>query len=161
MSLILPTKLAKQIEQILARLRHEVQAECILLADIGGRLISAHGRIQDIDPVLVAALAAGDVAAMTELTRQIGEESYHGSFLHEGESKSIYLFSVANSFILIVIFRADTPLGLVRLVGGRTAAQLSALSADFEELAKESHEIPSGDFGAALADELERTFGRL
>jgi predicted regulator of Ras-like GTPase activity (Roadblock/LC7/MglB family) len=161
MSLTLPPKLAEQIEQILARLRHEAEAECALLADVSGQLISVQGQIQEIDPVLIAALAAGDVAAMAELTRQIGEDNSHGSFLHEGENKSIYLFSVANSFILIIIFRADTPLGLVRLVGGRAAAHLYALSSDFEEMMHRPHKVPSSDFGAALADELEKAFGGL
>jgi predicted regulator of Ras-like GTPase activity (Roadblock/LC7/MglB family) len=158
MNLTLPRRTAEQIEQILTDLRHEAEAECVLLADISGQLISVEGQLQEIDPVLVAALAAGDVAAMAELTRHIGEESHHGSFLHEGERKSIYLFSVASSFILIVIFRADTPIGLVRLVGGRAAARLYALSATFEELMHVPYETPSHDFQAALADELEKAF---
>jgi len=161
MRLTLPTELVKQIEQILADLRREAEAECALLADISGQLISVEGQIRGVDPVLVAALAAGDVAAMAELTRLIGEDSLYGSFLHEGECKSIYLFSVASSFILIVIFWADTPLGLVRLVGGRAAAQLYALSATFEELMHVPHETPSHDFRVALADELEKAFGGL
>jgi predicted regulator of Ras-like GTPase activity (Roadblock/LC7/MglB family) len=158
MSLNLPRRLAEQIEQILSDLRREAEAECVLLADISGQLISVAGQLQEIDPVLVAALAAGDVAAMAELTRHIGEESRHSSFLHEGERKSIYLFSVASSFILIVIFWAGTPIGLVRLVGGRTAARLYALSAAFEELMHVPHETPSHDFRVALADELEKAF---
>jgi predicted regulator of Ras-like GTPase activity (Roadblock/LC7/MglB family) len=160
-SLTLPTELVKQVEQILSDLRREAEAECVLLADVSGQLISVAGRMQEIDPVLVAALAAGDVAAMAELTRHIGEESYHGSFLHEGERKSIYLFSVASSFILIVIFSTDTPLGLVRLIGGRAAARFYALSATFEELMHVPHETPRHDFRVALADELEKAFGGL
>ena len=93
MRLTLPTELVKQIEQILADLRREAEAECALLADISGQLISVEGQIRGVDPVLVAALAAGDVAAMAELTRLIGEDSLYGSFLHEGECKSIYLFT--------------------------------------------------------------------
>ena len=158
MSLTLPRRLADQIEQILADLRHEAEAECVLLADVSGQLISVTGQMQEIDPVLVAALAAGDAAAMAELNRHIGEESHHSSFLHEGERKSIYLFSVASSFILIIIFRADTPIGLVRLVGGRATARLYALSATFEELMHVPHETPRHDFRVALADELEKAF---
>ena len=80
----LPVKLAEQIERILADLHRLTGAECILLADVSGQLITAQGQMQAVDPVLVAALAAGDVAALTELARQIGEENPHGSFLHEG-----------------------------------------------------------------------------
>jgi len=85
----LPAELAEQIERILADLHRRTGAECILLADISGQLITAQGQMRASDPVLVAALAAGDVAALTELARQFGEENPHGSFLHEGESMNM------------------------------------------------------------------------
>jgi len=161
MGLSLPGELAEQIEHILAELHYETEAECILLADISGQLICTQGQMMGIDPVLVAALAAGNVAAMSELTRQIGEESHLGSFLHEGDNKGIYLFNVGNSFVLIVIFQINALLGLVRLLGGRAAGQLHALSAQFEEHMNQPHSIPNADFGAALADELDKAFGEL
>ncbi|RLC71929.1 MAG: roadblock/LC7 domain-containing protein, partial [Chloroflexi bacterium] len=61
MSLSLPEELAEQIEHILAELYYETEAECILLADISGQLISTQGQMTGIDPVLIAALAAGNV----------------------------------------------------------------------------------------------------
>jgi predicted regulator of Ras-like GTPase activity (Roadblock/LC7/MglB family) len=114
-----------------------------------------------MDPVIVAALAAGDVAALSELSRQIGETDHHGSFLHEGVNKSIYLFNVNESFILIVIFRADTPIGLVRLFAGRAVEQLHPLAVEFEQSLSQQEEILGADFGAGLADELEEAFGEL
>jgi predicted regulator of Ras-like GTPase activity (Roadblock/LC7/MglB family) len=157
----LPVETANQIDQILANARQMARAECALFAQISGQLISVQGQIEGIDPVLVATLAAGDVAAMTELSHQIGERNPCGSFLHEGESKSIYLFSVEGKFILIVVFQADTPAGLVRLFAGRAAEELSPLAAEIERAAAESG-IPddstalSADFGSSLADELEK-----
>lgn len=158
---VLPVDMADQIDQIVADLRRMTEAECVLLADVSGQLISVHGRIQESDPVLVAALAAGDAAAMAELSRQIGEGSPYGTFLHEGKDKSIYLSNVAGSLILIVIFRAETLIGLVRLFAGRAAKRLQALAPDFEEILGQSGEAPTTDFGAALADELETAFGGL
>ena len=157
----LPEELAEQIEQILVDVRHRARAECILLADVSGQLISVQGQTQGMDPVLVAALAAGDVAALSELARQIGETDHRGSFLHEGVNKSIYLFGVSESFILIVIFRTDTPIGLVRLFAGRAVEQLRPLAVEFEQSLSQPEEIFDADFGAALADELEEVFGEL
>ena len=156
--LALPAELAKQIECILVDLRRNAEAECILLVDVSGQLISAQGRMQGIDPVTVAALAAGDVAARAALARQIGEENPHGSFLHESENKSVYLFSVGGSFILIVIFQADTPLGLIRLFVRRAAERLHPLTAEFEDLMGQPTQVPAADFGATLAEELGKAF---
>jgi predicted regulator of Ras-like GTPase activity (Roadblock/LC7/MglB family) len=153
--------LAGQIERILEELRRKTEAECVLLADVSGQLISAQGRMEEIDPVTVAALAAGDVAAMSELARQIGEPNPHGSFLHEGEHKGIYLFSVGGSFILIAIFRADTPIGLMRLFVRRAAERLHPLTAEFEDMMGQPAPVPSADFGAILASELDQAFAGL
>jgi predicted regulator of Ras-like GTPase activity (Roadblock/LC7/MglB family) len=154
----LPVEMADQIELILARVRRMTEAECVMLVDVSGQLISMQGQVQESDPVLVAALAAGDVAAIAELSRQIGEENPSGAFFHEGEHKSIYLANVAGSFVMIVIFRADTPIGLVRLFGGRAAEQLRSLASAFEELLSQPDEPSAPDFSAALAEELERAF---
>ncbi len=159
--LALPVGLAGQIEHILADVYHKARAECILLADVSGQLIDVQGSTLGMDPVIVAALAAGDVAALSELARQIGETDHRGSFLHEGANKSIYLFGVNESLILIVIFRADTPIGLVRLFAGRAVEQLHPLAVEFEQSLSQPEEIIDADFGAALADELEEAFGEL
>ena len=154
----LPVKLAEQIERILADLHRLTGAECILLADVSGQLITAQGQMQAVDPVLVAALAAGDVAALTELARQIGEENPHGSFLHEGENRSMYIFNVAGSFIMIVIFRTGTPVGLIRLFVRRAAERLYPLTDEFEDLMGQTTRVPNADFGATLAEELDGVF---
>ena len=126
----LPVEMAEQIEQSLSNLRRMTESECVMLADVSGQLISLHGELDKSDPVLIAALAAGDVAAMSELSRQIGEDNPSGSFLHEGEHKSIYLLNVGSSFILLVIFRAETLVGMVRLFTGRAAEQLETIGAE-------------------------------
>ena len=154
----LPIEMADQIEQIIANLRRMVEAECVMLADISGQLISVHGHLEKSDPTLVAALAAGDVAAMAELSRQIGEENPSGSLLHEGKHKSIYMHNIANSFVLLVVYGSDTLIGMVRLFAGRAAEKLEALAVEFEELVSQPKAPPSTDFGAALADELEKAF---
>jgi predicted regulator of Ras-like GTPase activity (Roadblock/LC7/MglB family) len=154
----LPIEMADQIEQIIASLRRMAEAECVMLADISGQLISVHGHLEESDPTLVAALAAGDVAAMAELSRQIGEENPSGSLLHEGKHKSIYMHNIANSFILLVVYGSDTLVGMVRLFASRAAEKLEELAAEFEELGGQTQSPSSADFGAALADELEKAF---
>jgi predicted regulator of Ras-like GTPase activity (Roadblock/LC7/MglB family) len=153
----LPVEMADQIEQTLVNLHRMVEAECVMLADISGQLISVHGHLEESDPTLVAALAAGDVAAMAELSRQIGEENSFGSLLHEGKHKSIYMHNITNSFILLIVYGPDTLVGMVRLFAGRAAEKLEEMAARFEGVVNQP-QVPTADFGAALADELKRAF---
>jgi predicted regulator of Ras-like GTPase activity (Roadblock/LC7/MglB family) len=157
----LPIEMVNQVEQILAHLLRMTEAECALLADTSGQLISMEGKMEAGDPAAVAALAVGGLRAMAELSRQVGEANPRGALLHEGERKSIYLLNVANSLILIVVFSADTLVGLVRLFSGRAVGQLRPLAAEFGRLLRQSSETDVTDFGAALSDELERVFGGL
>jgi predicted regulator of Ras-like GTPase activity (Roadblock/LC7/MglB family) len=155
----LPATLADQIERILFDLRRRTKAECIMLADISGQLINTQGDLEGSDPTLVSALAAGDVAALLELARQIGEPEPRGPFLHEGKRRSFYMMNVGGSFVLIIIFNAETPLGLVRLFAGRIVQQLDALTGEFESYMDETqNQALPDDFSAGLADELEKTF---
>ena len=95
---------------------------------------------------------------MGELSKRIGEQDPHGSFFHEGETKSIYLHNIAGSFILIVIFRTETPIGLVRLFAKRAAEQLEPLTEDFEQVIGKQGPINPEDFSKGLTQELENTF---
>jgi predicted regulator of Ras-like GTPase activity (Roadblock/LC7/MglB family) len=155
----LPIEMADRVEQIMVNLHRMAEAECIMLADVSGQLISVHGHLEESDPTLVAALAAGDVAAMAELSRRIGEGSPSCSLLHEGKHKSIYMHNIANSFVLLVVYGSDTLIGMVRLFAGRAAEKLEELAVEFEELVSQPEALPSTDFSAALADELEKAFG--
>jgi len=154
----LPEDLAAQIEHILSEVHTRVQVDCVLLADVSGQLIEVQGDTERLDPVLVAALAAGELAAMNELARQIGDRTPHGSFLHEGEERSLYIASVLGTFILIVVFSADIPVGLVRLFVRRAVERLHPLAADFEELVGNSNQLLGADFGSVLSGALDKAF---
>lgn len=155
----LPTDMVERADSFLVELRRKTDADCILLADTSGQLITAHGELLKGDPVIIAALGAGNLAAILELGRQIGERNPHGSFLHEGRDRCIYLFDVAGSFVLVVIFQPSTPIGLVRLYAGITCGYLGELIVEFETVMSAVSQIPSFDFGDALSDELEKVFG--
>ena len=153
-----PEELLNQIEYILTHLAEKAHTDSIVLADISGQVISINGIMDEGTPDVVAALAAGDVAAMAELSKRIGESDPHGSFFHEGESKSIYLHNIAGSFILIVIYRAETPIGLVRLFAKRAVEQLMLITEKFEEIVgPPSSYIPDG-FSKGITQELNDTF---
>jgi predicted regulator of Ras-like GTPase activity (Roadblock/LC7/MglB family) len=155
----LPTDLIEKAEALLAELHRKADADCVLLADTSGQLIAMHEQPKQGDPVVIAALGAGNLAAVLELGRQIGEHTSQGAFLHDGKDRCIYLFDVMGSFVLIVIFQHSTPIGLVRLYAGMTCGYLGELVAEYEALLSAVSQMPPVEFGASLSDELEKLFG--
>lgn len=153
-----PEELLNKIEYILCHLAEKAHTDSIVLADISGQVISINGIMDEGTPDVVAALAAGDVAAMAELSKRIGENDPHGSFFHEGESKSIYLHNIAGSFILIVIYRAETPIGLVRLFAKRAVEQLLPITEEFENVLGPPSSFSADDFTKGITEEFEDTF---
>ncbi|MFL7813400.1 MAG: roadblock/LC7 domain-containing protein [Anaerolineales bacterium] len=153
-----PEELLEKIDYILAHLAEKAHTDSIVLADISGQVISIQGIMDEGTPAIVAALAAGDVAAMAELSNRIGEPDPHGSFFHEGETKSIYLHNIAGSFILIVIFRSETPIGLVRLFAKRAVEQLLPITEEFEEVLGPPQDYAPDDFHKGITQELDETF---
>lgn len=149
--LALPTELAARIERILTQLYDLTRAQCVLLADAHGRLLGLKGQPQEIDPSLMAALAAANVTATTELLRQIGGEETGGAWLREGKRINVYLFDVAGSLVLIVTFRAGTLANLVNLYGRRAVERLRPLIAEFEQW----RDRPTG---VATVEETDTTF---
>ncbi len=154
----IPEELLNQIDYILEHLAEKAHTDCIVLADISGQVISLQGFMDEGTPEVVAALAAGDVAAMSELSKRIGENDPHGSFFHEGESKSIYLHNIAGSFILIVIYRSETPIGLVRLFAKRAVEQLLPITTEFEKIMGPPDSFALDNFSKGITQELEDTF---
>jgi predicted regulator of Ras-like GTPase activity (Roadblock/LC7/MglB family) len=154
----IPEELLDQIDYILSHLAEKARTDSIVLADISGQVISIQGIMDEGTPEVVAALAAGDVAAMAELSKRVGENDPHGSFFHEGETKSIYLHNIAGSFILIVIFRTETPIGLVRLFAKRAAEQLHELAGEFEKVMGPPKSYDPDDFSKGITQEFEDTF---
>jgi predicted regulator of Ras-like GTPase activity (Roadblock/LC7/MglB family) len=154
----IPEEMLERIDYVLAHLAEKAHTDSIVLADISGQVISLQGIMDKGTPAVVAALAAGDVAAMAELSSRIGEQDPHGSFFHEGETKSIYLHNIAGSFILIVIFRSETPIGLVRLFAKRAVEQLLPITEEFEEIMGPPADYSPDDFRRGITQELDDTF---
>ncbi len=154
-SFLLPPEVADRIESILAQLRYKTQASCILLADIGGQLIGEQGTMDHFDTAIFSALTAGNMAATAEIARQVGEETHFKQVFHEGERQSVYLCSVGDSFLLVVVFSTRVQIGLVRLFARQAVKQLLPLAGEFEALQAQPGEAIDVDFGEALGIEME------
>ncbi len=161
---MLPQKLdlsVKQLEDIdrcLERLQWETEAECVLLADVTGQLISERGRTGRMHTTVLSALAAGELAASKEMARLVGEEARFRMVLHEGERNSVYLADVGEEMLLITVFNNNTPIGMVRVFTKEVVAELLEIVSR-EETQEDETDDQLGDLEAWLDEELETSLG--
>ncbi len=156
---ILPTQFLDEVEQILSWFYEKTGVAIVLLIDISGQLISYKGNAQGVDITSLAALVAGDMAAVTEMARLIGEENRFKLLFHEGETHNILVSVVRGNFLLVTIFSTMVQIGLVRLFSKEMMNKLLKLVAQFETATTPVTHVVDEDFTASLADELERAFG--
>jgi predicted regulator of Ras-like GTPase activity (Roadblock/LC7/MglB family) len=155
---VLPTQQLDKVEQHLSRLYDKTGAACVLLIDISGQLISHKGTAEGVDLTALAALAAGDMAAVTEMARLVGERDRFKLLFHEGENHNVFISTVGRSFLLAVIFKTSVRIGLVRLFTREAATQLLEVAEKFEATRDQVSQIVDADFTTSLTTELERAF---
>jgi predicted regulator of Ras-like GTPase activity (Roadblock/LC7/MglB family) len=159
--LYLPGDLVDEMERVLGRLLQKTQVTCILLADVSGQLICTAGQTSGFDPATVAALTASDMSATGELARQLGEAKPFRIHFHEGEQRHLYLTDVGGSLLLVVVFEARVPIGLVRVFTERAARELLPLIDEYETSLEQAGQLVSEGFDESLLDELDDAFGSL
>ena len=87
----------------------------VLLIDHAGNIVASCGRIKrGMDMTSLAALAAANFGATSQMAKLIGEDDFSLLF-HKGKKDSIHFAKVGHEMILITIFRDDVSLGLIRL----------------------------------------------
>ncbi|MFZ5774449.1 MAG: roadblock/LC7 domain-containing protein [Thermodesulfobacteriota bacterium] len=85
-----------------------------LLIDSAGNILSNCGQgTNDIDAISLAALAAANLGATSQIAKLIGEEDFSLLF-HKGKNGNIHFARIGEELILITIFGEDVSLGLVR-----------------------------------------------
>ena len=153
----LSTQQLEAIDRCLERIHWETEAQCVLLADITGQLISERGTIDRMNRAVLSALAAGELAATKEMASLVGEEARFRMVLHEGWRNSVYLSDVGEEMLLITVFNNNTPIGMVRLFIKETVAELADIIAQTEPAAdkKGGADDLDDDFETLLLDEME------
>ena len=154
----LPTYQLDKVERRMSRLYDETGATCVLLIDISGQLISHKGTTEGINLTSLAALAASDMAAATEMARLVGEQDQFKFLFHEGENHNILISTVGVSFLLAVVFKNSVQIGLVRLFTKKAVTELLEVAEEFEATRGQVTKIVDSDFTTSLATELERAF---
>ncbi len=144
--LVLSGERFDRITQRLNDLRYEVGAQCILLADITGRLITEVGLAEEVTPPTLTALMGGGFAADFEIARHLREDRSFNLHYHEGSRYDIYSTNVSDQLFLMLVFdrrMGASRIGMVWLYTKRAIQDLLTMVASDEK-------VPTGD--AMLSD---------
>jgi predicted regulator of Ras-like GTPase activity (Roadblock/LC7/MglB family) len=130
----------------------------VLLSDITGQLVESIGDLGDMNIAVLSALAAGQITATREMARLVGEEARFKLLLHEGDTQSVYLSDVVGELVLVAIFDASTPIGMVRLFTKLAVESLGEIISDKEGEIEEQREVFNSDFTNLISSEIETSF---
>jgi len=132
-------------------------AQCALLVDKDGHLVTKEGQSAAFDVDTISALVAGSFAATKQMAKLLGEEEFSIMF-HQGKKDNIQLSVVGERTILAVIFDDSTTLGMVRLYSSQVSAKLGEVFREIAHRKTEGEKI-SQDFGNAARGKLDDIFG--
>ncbi len=105
----------EKLESILEEQLIKLGVENVTLIDLSGNVIvTIDNGSSTKDVYSLAALAAGNYAAVSAMAKIIGEQEFSLLF-HKGENESIHFSKITDDFLLITIFGKKVSLGFLRL----------------------------------------------
>jgi len=123
----LDEKLLENIENIMTKELIDPGAKSVLLIDLAGNiLISLNDGTVKHDIYSLAALAAANFGAVSEIAKIIGEEDFSLLF-HKGEKESVHFSRVEDALLMITVFGKDLSLGFLRLKVTEAIKKIQAL----------------------------------
>jgi predicted regulator of Ras-like GTPase activity (Roadblock/LC7/MglB family) len=138
-----------RIQTVVTNLVKAAMAKVVFVVDKNGQLIAASGEVDNLDTTSLASLTAGNIAATGGMAKLLRENEFATQY-HEGENQHIYIQLVGNRVILVVIYGANSSLGLVRLRSRKTTEELNDI---FESLSRKAEEPGNGSPFAEITDE--------
>jgi predicted regulator of Ras-like GTPase activity (Roadblock/LC7/MglB family) len=108
----------------------EAGIDNVIFMDMAGNAIAKldNGK-NNLDSTALAALAAGNFAAVDAMAKLVGESEFSLLF-HKGEKSSIHFSKVNDDTLLISMFNKDISLGLVRLKVAETIQEINKILAN-------------------------------
>jgi predicted regulator of Ras-like GTPase activity (Roadblock/LC7/MglB family) len=119
----------RAIDQILEELLVRCPAEYILVAEVSGQVFSVKGKRDVANPVVLASLVAGDMAASQEIARVTGQYQHFQFSLREGAAANTFIAEAGGHLVLFVQVAKDVPLGWARMLIAEASHRLEAIMA--------------------------------
>jgi predicted regulator of Ras-like GTPase activity (Roadblock/LC7/MglB family) len=103
----------QRIDETLRELLAAADATAALVIDKGGFLISHQGDARDFDLTTIAALSSGAYMANQTIAGLVNETNFNSTY-QQGEKFSIFVVNVDDNCMLVVIFKSQTGVGVVK-----------------------------------------------
>lgn len=116
---------AAELAAAIAPLAGTAGVRAAMVVDRAGRMLSGAGDLAGTDAVTFASLTAADFNANEQLARLVGERSFR-ALVHRGENSSVHVEDVAGRAVLVALYGAGTPPGLVRELSHDAASLVAA-----------------------------------
>jgi len=100
----------QRLDEILRELLAQTDGSTALVIDKGGFLIGNCGDSRQFDLTTIAALASGAYMANQTIANLVHESNFN-SVYQQGEKHSMFVLSVDDYCMLVVIFRAQVSVG--------------------------------------------------
>lgn len=115
----------QRLEDVLRVFLEKSDASTALVIDQGGFLITSFGDSRNFDLTTIAALASGAFLANQTIANLVHETNFN-SVYQQGEKYSMFVQSVDESCMLVVIFKAHVSVGLVKYFAEPTCKEIAA-----------------------------------
>jgi len=112
------------LDRILGEVLSRSEATTALIVDKGGFLITHQGQAGDFDLTTISALAAGAYLANQTIANLIHEENFTCVY-QQGEKFSLLAINVDDNCLLLVIFRAQIGVGVVKFYATRIRERIA------------------------------------
>jgi len=145
----------KEIDKVLKNLIENCPAQFALLTEVSGQLISVMGERNKVDPVALASLIAGDMAASQEIAQIIGQYKHCQLVVREGTGSNILVTEAGEQLILFVQVEKSVPIGWARLMIMEASDKiLKIMTTAPNEEEKIAYEVQSSDLSGWVDDAL-------
>jgi predicted regulator of Ras-like GTPase activity (Roadblock/LC7/MglB family) len=114
----------ERLDEALGELLEKSDATTALVIDKGGFLISSRGDARQFDLTTIAALASGAYLANQTIANLVHETNFN-SVYQQGEKFSMFALSVDEQCMLVVIFKAQVSVGVVKYFAVPAAEQIA------------------------------------
>jgi predicted regulator of Ras-like GTPase activity (Roadblock/LC7/MglB family) len=103
----------QRIDETLREFIASTDATSALVIDKGGFLIAHQGDARDFDLTTIAALSSGAFMANQTIAGLVNEPNFN-SIYQQGEKSSLFVVNVDDNCMLVVIFKSQTGVGVVK-----------------------------------------------
>lgn len=155
--LILSEELYLKISKLVEKLTISTGAEYIIFCEANGYPVTHFGDIKEADLPAISSLSAGNFSATAQMASMLGENGSFKYLFHEGEDQNLYISNVGFNFLLIVVFKVEVALGMVRIYTKKAIESLGEMLENAKQEEKESKEFLDLEFKTLLSEELNRS----